>query len=130
MPVGSLAATIIVPSSLGAGLKPMKQTVKTLLLLGSGLVLLSFGVVVVNQTAQVVMLARQVHPALGQATLWGLVISYAGFLGVPLVIVLRMPRALTPPASDSGPEFDAHLAELSAAGSAVQSPRRRRARGR
>ena len=43
----------------------MKKTLKTLLLLGSGLVLLSFGVVVVNQTAQVVELARHAHPALG-----------------------------------------------------------------
>lgn len=90
----------------------MKQTVKTLLFLGSGLVLLSFGVVVVNQTAQVVLLAREVHPALGQATLWGLLLAYGGLIGVPVVMVLRMPRALVPPAEDSGPEFDAHLAEL------------------
>ncbi len=90
----------------------MKQTVKTLLFLGSGLVLLSFGVVVVNQTAQVILLAREVHPALGQATLWGLLLAYAGLVGAPVVMVLRMPKALVPPAGDSGPEFDAHLAEL------------------
>lgn len=90
----------------------MKKTVKTLLFLGSGLVLLSFGVVVVNQTAQVVLLAREVHPALGQATLWGLLLAYAGLVGAPVVMVLRMPKALVPPAGDSGPEFDAHLAEL------------------
>lgn len=90
----------------------MKQTVKALLFLGSGLVLLSFGVVVVNQTAQVVLLAREVHPALGQATLWGLVLAYGGLIGVPVVMVLRMPRALVPPAEESGPKFDAHLAEL------------------
>ena len=89
----------------------MKRTVKTLLLLGSGLVLLSFGVVVVNQTAQVVALARQAHPVLGTVTLWVLLASYAGLIGVPLVIVVRMPRPLTPPESDSGPEFEAHLAE-------------------
>ena len=90
----------------------MRKTVKTLLLLGSGLALLSFGVVVVNQTAQVVALAKQAHPVLGTVTLWVLLGSYAGLIGVPLVIVLRMPRALAPPASDSGPEFEAHLAEL------------------
>ncbi len=90
----------------------MKKTLKTLLLLGSGLALLSFGVIVVNQTAQVVALAREAHPVLGTVTLWVLVASYAGLIGVPLVIVMRMPRPLTPPEHDSGPEFEAHLAEL------------------
>jgi len=90
----------------------MKKTVKTLLLLGSGLALLSFGVVVINQTAQVVELARQAHPVLGTVTLWGLVLTYTGLIGVPIVMVVRMPRPLKPPASDTGPEFEAHLAAL------------------
>jgi Domain of unknown function (DUF697) len=90
----------------------MKKTVKTLLLLGSGLALLSFCVVVVNQTAQVVIMARQAHPVLGTLTLWGLIVTYSGLVGVPVVMILRMPRALSPPASESGPEFDAHLAAL------------------
>ena len=91
---------------------PMKKTVKTLLLLGSGMMLLSFGVIVVNQTAQVVELARHAHPALGTITLWGLIATYSGLVVVPVVIVVRMPRALTPPATDSGPEFESHLAAL------------------
>jgi Domain of unknown function (DUF697) len=90
----------------------MKKTVTTLLLLGSGLALLSFCVVVVSQTAQVVILARQAHPVLGTVTLWGLIITYSGLIAVPVVMVLRMPRALTPPSSESGPEFEAHLAAL------------------
>ncbi len=90
----------------------MKKTVKTLLLLGSGLALLSFCVVVVNQTAQVVILAKQVDPVLGTVTLWGLIITYSGLVGVPVVMILRMPRALSPPASESGPEFEAHLVAL------------------
>jgi hypothetical protein len=90
----------------------MKTTVKTLVLLGSGLVLLSFGVIVINQTAQVVELARQAHPVLGTVTFWVLIASYASLIGVPAVIVLRMPRALTPPATESGPAFDAHLTAL------------------
>jgi Domain of unknown function (DUF697) len=90
----------------------MKKTVKTLLLLGSGLALLSLGVVVINQTAQVVELAKQAHPVLGTVTLWVLVVTYTGLIGVPIVMVVRMPRPLRPPASDTGPEFEAHLAEL------------------
>jgi Domain of unknown function (DUF697) len=96
----------------GPGLKPMKKTLRTLLLLGSGLVLLSFGVFVVNQTVQVVEMAGQAHPTLGTVTLWVLVVTYSGLIGVPIVIVMRMPRALTPPAADSGPEFEAHLGAL------------------
>ena len=62
----------------------MNKTIKTLAWLGSGLVLLSFSVVVINQTAQVVQLAKEVHPGLGTVTLWGLLISYGGLVGVPV----------------------------------------------
>ncbi len=90
----------------------MNKTIKTLMVLASGLFLLSFTVVVVNQTAQVVILAKEVHPVLGTVTLWGLLVSYGVLAGVPFVMIVRMPRPLSPPANDSGPEFDAHVAEL------------------
>lgn len=91
----------------------MNKTIKTLALLGSGLIVLSFSVIVVNQTAQVVQLAKEVHPVLGTVALWGLLGSYGGLIGVPVILVLRMPRPLSPPTSDSGPEFEVHLQELS-----------------
>jgi hypothetical protein len=90
----------------------MNKTLKTLAVLASGLVLLSFVVVVVNQTAGVVQLAKEVHPTLGRVTLWGLLIAYGGMIGVPVVIVLRMPRPLEPPKSEAGPEFEDHLKRL------------------
>ncbi len=58
----------------------MKKTIKTLTLLVSGLVLLSCVVVVVNQTAGVVHLARDVHPAFGTVTLWVLLVAYGGLI--------------------------------------------------
>ncbi len=91
----------------------MNKTIKTLVMLGSGLVLLSVTVVVVNQTAQVVQLAKEVHPVLGSVTLWGLMLSYTALIGVPLVMIVRMPRPLSPPKNDSGPEFESHIEELS-----------------
>jgi hypothetical protein len=91
----------------------MNKTLKTLAALASGVVLLSFVVVVVNQTAGVVQLAKEVSPTLGTATLWGLVIAYGGLVGVPAVILIRMPRPLVPPECESGPEFDDHLRRLS-----------------
>ena len=33
-------------------------------------------------------------------------------IGVPVVIVLRMPKPLVPPASEASPEFDGHLKRL------------------
>jgi hypothetical protein len=90
----------------------MNQTLRKLAILASGVVALSFVVVVVNQTAGVVQLAKEVHPALGTATLWGLLIAYGGMIGVPVVILLRMPKPLTPPNSEASPEFDDHLRQL------------------
>jgi hypothetical protein len=95
-----------------SGSTSMKNTIKTLAMLGSGVVLLSFVVFVINQTAGVVQLAREINPVLGTATLWGLLISYGAMIGVPVVIVLRMPRPLVPPATESGPEFIDHLKRL------------------
>jgi hypothetical protein len=90
----------------------MSQSLKTLAVMASGLVLLGFVVVTINQTAGVVQLAREVHPALGTFTLWGLLIAYGGLIGVPVVMVLRMPRPLVPPESESSPEFNDHLKQL------------------
>jgi len=90
----------------------MNKTLKTLATLGCGMMLLSFVVVVINQTAGVVQLAKEVSPTLGSATLWGLLIAYGGLVGVPVVIMMRMPRPLVPPAAETGPEFDDHLKRL------------------
>jgi hypothetical protein len=90
----------------------MNKTIKTLAMLGTGLIVLSFSVLVLNQTVQVVHLAGEVHPVLGTVALWGFLLSYGALITVPVVLVARMPRPLTPPASDSGPEFERHLDEL------------------
>lgn len=90
----------------------MKKSLKTFALLGSSLILLSCTVVVINQTAGVVQLAKEVDPALGTATLWGLLIAYGAIVGVPAVMIMRMPKPLSPPASDTGPEFEEHIQRL------------------
>ncbi|MFO0907841.1 MAG: DUF697 domain-containing protein [Isosphaeraceae bacterium] len=90
----------------------MSRTLRLFALFGSGTVLLTFGVLVVNQTAQVVELADRVHPAFGQATLWGLVSTYVLLLGVPVVLFVRLPSPLVPPSVEKGPEFEAHLERL------------------
>ncbi|QDV35401.1 DUF697 domain-containing protein [Tautonia plasticadhaerens] len=90
----------------------MNRTIKNAAVLVSGFVLLSFGVVVVNQTAGVVSLAGEVHPLLGKATLVGLVGSYAALIGVPVVLFVRLPRSLDPPRAEDDPAFPDHLDNL------------------
>ncbi len=90
----------------------MSRTLRVVVLFGSGMVLLSFAVLVVNQTAQVVQLTTAVHPTLGTVTLWTLLATYTALIGVPVVLVFRLPSPLVPPERDGGPEFDGHLKKL------------------
>src|SRR3954470_19311947 len=90
----------------------MTRTIRLLATFGGGAILVSFALLVVNQTAQAVQLATTVHPTLGTVTLYGLVATYAALVGVPVVMILRLPGPLSPPARDDGPEFDLHLRRL------------------
>ena len=90
----------------------MSRTIRIVALLTSGAVLLSFAILVVNQTAGVVELAERLDPALGTVTLWTLVVAYAGLLGVPVVLFLRLPGPLVPPESEDSPAFEPHLKRL------------------
>jgi hypothetical protein len=90
----------------------MGRTVRAFVLFTSGFVLLSATVLVINQTAGFVDLATRVHPGLGTATLWVLILTYTGLVGTPIVLFVRLPAALAPPGRDDGPEFEAHLERL------------------
>ena len=91
----------------------MNKTLKTLATLGCGMVLLSFVVVVINQTAGVVQLAKEVQPGLGDRDALG-----------SLDRLWRSDRragrdpdadaaaAWSLPLTDAGPEFDDHLRRL------------------
>lgn len=92
----------------------MNRSLRRFALFASGTVLLSFVVLVVNQTAQVVQLATTVDPTLGKVTLFGLLATYAGLIGVPVVMIARLPAPLRAPRTDAGPEFEAHLKKLGA----------------
>ncbi len=75
-------------------------------------VLLAFAVFVVNQTASVVRLAAEISPDFGFAVLVVLLVLYGALLVTPLVLWLRLPPPLAPPATDEGPAFDRHLDAL------------------
>ena len=90
----------------------MTRTIRLLATFGAAAILVSFAVLVVNQTAQVVQLAATIHPTLGAVTLYGVACTYAALVGVPVALVLRLPRPLSPPAHDEGREFELHLRRL------------------
>ena len=90
----------------------MSTTLRRLALIGGALFVLSFVVVMVNQTAQVVQLARTVHPIFGHVVLWTPLAGYLALVLVPLLLVFRLPAPLAPPASVDAPEFPQHLAAL------------------
>jgi hypothetical protein len=68
--------------------------------------------VVVNQTAQLVFLAGSMAPWLGRAVLWTLLTLYTFCVAVPLYLLVRLPKPLRAPASDSDPTFAAYLDQL------------------
>jgi hypothetical protein len=90
----------------------MTRTIRNLALFGCTIIVLSFGIFVINQTAQVVQLASAYHPTAGKVALFGLMGTYGVLVAIPLVMVLRLPRPLAPPSSREGPEYRAHLDRL------------------
>ena len=90
----------------------MNRTAKKVALLASLLVILLFVLFVINQTAQVVQLARNVSPVLATVVFWALLALYAVFILVPVILFLRLPRSLMPPTSEDSPEFTKHLEAL------------------
>jgi len=90
----------------------MGRHIKSILIAASLLVILSFAILVVNQTTQVVSLAANMHPLLGKAAAWGLAAVYAVLLLAPLFIILRLPKALHPPGDSGTPEYDRFIHRL------------------
>jgi hypothetical protein len=90
----------------------MKRTVVQLAAFVAALAAVSFAVIVINQSAQLVELAGRAHPVAGQVVFWGLLAFYVACVVVPVTLWLRLPRSLVPPAHDAGPEFDRYLAGL------------------
>ena len=75
---------------------------KRALLLAALLLLVLFVLLVIGQTNQVVTLATSVDPRLGRVVLWFLLSIYAVCGLGPIVLFLRLPRRLEPPADAEG----------------------------
>lgn len=92
--------------------EPMRKTLLQVVTVAVVLATVSFAVIVVNQSAQLVELAGRVHPWAGQVLFWGLLFFYAACFLVPLLLWLRLPRSLVPPAGEDAAEIERYLESL------------------
>ena len=90
----------------------MDKAMARILTLGASLVLLYFCVSLVSGIAQLADAADRIHAGLGQPVFWVLLILFMVFLVTPIVLYLRLPKAIVPPAEAAGPAHDAYLVEL------------------
>lgn len=92
----------------------MRKTLLRIMVLLSMLLIVSFAVILVNQTAQLVEMADRVDPRVGTAVFWSLVALYGFCVLVPIFLILRLPAPLRPPASEDDPAFSKHIERLRA----------------
>jgi hypothetical protein len=87
---------------------------RKLVLFGSLFVLVCSTVFVINQTAQVVSLANTISPALARIVLCALLTVYAVVILVPVVLLIRLPKPMIPPADEQSPGYQTYLRRLGA----------------
>jgi hypothetical protein len=90
----------------------MNATLRKLVFWGALFASLVFAVIVVNQILQLAEFGARVDPRLGDGIFWGLILILATSFAVPFVLLFRLPAPLIPPADDSGPDYERHLARL------------------
>ena len=90
----------------------MRRTLLKILVPLALFALVSFAVIVVNQTTQLVEVADRLHPLAGDIAFWSILAVYAFCLIVPVFLLFTLPAALVPPEEAEGPEFDKHVVKL------------------
>lgn len=91
----------------------LSSALRKFLVAGAAFLTLAFLVILVGQVTQLVEFAERIHPIAGETVFWALTFALTLSLLVPIILVLRLPRPLVPPAATTGPEFDAHVRALS-----------------
>ncbi len=88
--------------------------IKKLVILGIIFLTVLFVLFIINQTTQVVNLAGNVHPLLGQIVLFTLLAVYTAVIVIPLVAILKRPAVLFPPEDTEGEAYSAFIEKLAA----------------
>lgn len=92
----------------------MRKSLRRSVLGVASAVVILFVIFMVNQVAQLVALADRVSPTLGTITLWVLSGLILFSLLVPVYLLIRLPRSLIPPSSETDPRFPDYLETLKA----------------
>src|SRR5215218_4306840 len=92
----------------------MATTVFRLLAFVAALVILYAGVILVAGITQVAAAADRISMGLGQPVFWTLLVVFAVLVVAPIALYFRLPRPLTPPESDTGPDYDEYVRKLRA----------------
>jgi uncharacterized membrane protein len=90
----------------------MKKTVKIIFTFIAAFVLVAFLILVINQTALLVNFASNINPYFGQILLAVLIVFYVVCILVPVILYLKMPKALQPPERAEGLEYDRFMEML------------------
>ncbi|HTW64804.1 MAG TPA: DUF697 domain-containing protein [Bryobacteraceae bacterium] len=85
---------------------------RKLVIFGSLLALVCSTIFIINQTAQVVSLAGTVNPALARIVLAFLLAVYAVVILVPILLFIRLPKAMSPPLDEASREYQTYLRQL------------------
>lgn len=87
---------------------PMNKTItKALTLIGVFVVLYVVASVITTFT-QLANSADRIHAGAGQPVFWTLLVAFSGLLLYPLVLLLRLPKAMKPPQDKSEPAYSQH----------------------
>jgi hypothetical protein len=90
----------------------MRRTFAKILIPLALFALISFAVMVVNQTMQLIAFADRISPTAGDIAFWTILVVYAFCLLVPIFILLTMPAPLVPPESVDDPAYQKHIRRL------------------
>ncbi len=87
---------------------------RRLAVVGGLLVLVCSLIFIINQTAQVVSLANTISPVLARILLGALLTIYALVILASVVLFIRLPKPMSPPADEQSPDYQAYLRRLGA----------------
>jgi uncharacterized membrane protein YcjF (UPF0283 family) len=90
----------------------MPKTIRNIAIAVASLIILAFGITVLNQTIQIVHSARSVNHLFGTGVMWTLILIYLIFLATPLALWLRLPKPILPPHATDSAEYETFLRDF------------------
>lgn len=90
----------------------MSTTIRKIAIAFAIFIVVAFGVMVVNQSVQLVQSARAVNSIFGTGLMWALIFTYSMLIVIPFVLWFRLPKRRLPPESTTDIEYQRFLADF------------------